>query len=95
MQWRIFAASSFALCALSSLVIFGQEAGELKLRVDTTLVQIPVAVTDSQNRFILGLQKNDFQLFEDGVEQKVAIFSGEDAPLSVGLVFDERRQHGL
>ena len=61
----------------------------LNLRVDATLVQIPVAVTDSQNRFVLGLQKEDFHLTEDGVEQTVAHFSGEDAPLSVGLVFDE------
>jgi VWFA-related protein len=61
----------------------------LNLRVETTLVLIPVAVTDSQNRFVLGLQKNDFHLLEDSVEQNVAHFSGEDAPLSVGLVFDE------
>jgi VWFA-related protein len=57
--------------------------------VDTTLVQIPVAVTDSLNRFVLGLQKEDFHLLEDGVEQNVVHFSGEDAPLSVGLAFDE------
>ena len=50
---------------------------------------IPVAVTDPLNRFVLGLQKEDFHLSEDGVEQNVAHFSGEDAPLSVGLVFDE------
>jgi len=61
----------------------------LTLRVQTTLVQIPVAVTDSFNRFVLGLQKNDFHLLEDGVEQDIARFSGEDAPISVGLVFDE------
>jgi Ca-activated chloride channel homolog len=66
-----------------------QESAGLTLRVDTTLVQIPVAVTDSLNRFVLGLQKEDFHLFEDGVEQNVAHFSGEDAPLSVGLAFDE------
>jgi Ca-activated chloride channel homolog len=59
------------------------------LRVYTTLVLIPVSVTDAQNRFVLGLQKEDFQLFEDGVKQDVANFSSEDAPLSVGLVFDE------
>jgi len=41
------------------------------------------------NRFVLGLEKKDFQLFENGVEQNVAFFSGEDAPLSVGLLFDE------
>jgi Ca-activated chloride channel family protein len=58
-------------------------------RVDTTLVVIPAAVTDSLNRFVLGLQKEDFHLFEDGVEQTLAQFSGEDAPLSIGLVFDE------
>jgi len=61
----------------------------LNLRVETTLVQIPVAVTDSLNRFVLGLQKEDFHLFEDGVELNIAHFSGEDAPISVGLVFDE------
>jgi VWFA-related protein len=66
-----------------------RQASGLKLRVDTTLVLIPVAVTDSLNRFVLGLQKEDFHLFEDTVEQKVAHFSGEDVPLSVGLVFDE------
>jgi Ca-activated chloride channel homolog len=66
-----------------------QESTGLTLHVDTTLVQIPVAVTDSLNRFVLGLQKEDFHLFEDGVEQNVAHFSGEDAPLSIGLVFDE------
>ncbi len=58
-------------------------------RADTNLVVIPVAVTDPLNRFVLGLQKADFHLLEDGVEQNVAHFSGEDAPLSVGLVFDE------
>jgi VWFA-related protein len=58
-------------------------------RADTNLVVIPVAVTDTVNRFVLGLQKADFHLFEDGVEQNIAHFSGEDAPLSVGLVFDE------
>ena len=59
------------------------------LRVYTTLVLIPVSVTDAQNRFVLGLQKDDFQLLEDGVKQDIADFSSEDAPLSVGLVFDE------
>jgi hypothetical protein len=65
-----------------------QDAGTT-LRVETTLVQIPVAVTDSVNRFALGLQKQDFHLLEDGVEQDIGHFSGEGAPLSVGLAFDE------
>jgi Ca-activated chloride channel homolog len=91
-------ASALALCVLLPGPTFGQETAgakasepdtALNLRVDTTLVLIPAAVTDSLNRFVLGLQKDDFHLLEDNVEQNVAHFSGEDAPLSVGLVFDE------
>lgn len=58
------------------------------MRVETTLVVIPVTVTDGSNRFVLGLEKDNFKLFEDGVEQKVKQFAGEDAPLSVGLLVD-------
>jgi Ca-activated chloride channel homolog len=59
-----------------------------RFNVDTTLVLIPANVTDPANRFVLGLQKQDFQILEDGSEQTIAHFSGEDTPLSVGLVFD-------
>jgi VWFA-related protein len=51
-------------------------------------VVIPVSVTDAQNRFVLGLRQGDFKLLDNGVEQPVAHFSGEDVPLSIGLVFD-------
>jgi Ca-activated chloride channel homolog len=58
------------------------------LRIDTTLVQINVTVTDPLNRFVTGLEKEHFRLFEDKIEQKIRDFSSEDAPLSIGLVFD-------
>jgi Ca-activated chloride channel homolog len=58
------------------------------IRVDTTLVLIPVTVTDPLNRFVTGLEKENFKVFEDKKEQTVQQFSSEDAPLSVGLVFD-------
>ena len=63
-------------------------------RAHSDLVLIPVTVTDTLNRFVLGFQQQDFQLFEDGVEQNVAVFSGEDAPLSVGVLFDESGSMG-
>jgi Ca-activated chloride channel homolog len=59
-----------------------------RFNVDSTLVLIPVTVTDRLNRFVLGLGQQDFHLLEDGIEQTIAHFSGEDVPLSVGLVFD-------
>jgi VWFA-related protein len=45
-------------------------------------------VTDPLNRFVTGLERENFRLFEDKSEQKVTHFASEDAPLSVGLVFD-------
>jgi Ca-activated chloride channel homolog len=58
------------------------------IRIDTTLVQINVTVTDPLNRFVTGLEKEHFRLFEDKNEQIISDFSSEDAPLSIGLVFD-------
>jgi Ca-activated chloride channel family protein len=58
------------------------------IRVDSTLVLIPVTVTDPLNRFVTGLEKENFRIFEDKSEQQVLQFSSEDAPLSVGVVFD-------
>ena len=58
------------------------------IRIDKTLVQINVTVTDPLNRFVTGLEKEHFKLFEDRIEQEIADFSSEDAPLSIGLVFD-------
>jgi Ca-activated chloride channel homolog len=66
----------------------GQNDPTPHFNVGTTLVLIPANVTDPSNRFVLGLERQDFHLFEDGVEQTIAHFSGEDTPLSVGVVFD-------
>jgi len=58
------------------------------IRIDTTLVLIPVSVTDPMSRFVTGLEKENFKIYEDKVEQEIVQFSSEDAPLSVGVVFD-------
>jgi VWFA-related protein len=58
------------------------------IRVHTELVLIPVTVTDPMNRFVTGLEKEHFRVFEDKTEQAVSHFASEDAPLSVGVVFD-------
>ena len=57
-------------------------------RLDVKLVQIPITVTDLRDRPVLGLQKEEFRVFEDGVEQQLATFSLVDSPVSVGLIFD-------
>lgn len=58
------------------------------LSVEVSLVLVPVTVTDRTGRTILGLGRNKFKVFEDGLPQEIVSFSNEDAPSSVGLVFD-------
>jgi Ca-activated chloride channel family protein len=58
------------------------------LRVDTSLVLIPVSVNDPLNRPVTGLDKENFRLFDDRVEQSIVQFAMDDEPVAVGLVFD-------
>ncbi len=74
--------------ALGFVVIVVSAQRTSNLRIDTTLVLIPVAVYDNIGRFVTDLDKDNFKLYEDKVEQDVAHVSSEDAPLSVGIVFD-------
>ena len=65
-----------------------EEGRSANIRVDTNLVLINVTVRDPLNRFVTGLEKEHFKLLEDKVEQRISQFASEDAPLSIGLVFD-------
>ena len=58
------------------------------IHVNSDLVVIPVTVTDGKGRVVDGLQKEHFALYEDKVEQQITHFASEDAPVSIGLVFD-------
>ena len=67
---------------------FEPEAPAAHLRIDTSLVQIPVQVSTDLGAPITGLSRESFRIFEDGVEQKITHFSQDDAPISIGVVFD-------
>ena len=58
------------------------------IRVDVNLVLVPFTVTDEKDRLVTGLEKTDFELYEDNAQQKIKSFATEDAPLSIGIVFD-------
>jgi Ca-activated chloride channel family protein len=58
------------------------------VRVNTTLVTIPVSVMDREGRYAPNLRKEDFRLWEDGVEQQIAFFATVDKPFSVVLTID-------
>ena len=58
------------------------------MRVNTTLVSIPVSVMDRDGKYIPNLRKEDFRIWEDGVEQQVAYFASTEKPFTVALLID-------
>ena len=58
------------------------------IRFDTALVHVPVTVMDRYGRYVPQLRRDNFRLFENGVEQKIAYFATNDAPFSVVLLID-------
>jgi Ca-activated chloride channel family protein len=59
-----------------------------RIRLNVDMVLVPVTVTDPMNRLVTGLEREDFQLFENSGPQKIATFASEDAPVSIGIIFD-------
>jgi len=66
----------------------GFKEGATILRENTEVVTLTATVTDAYNRLVTGLDRSHFEVFEDKVKQKIEYFSDEDAPASVGIVFD-------
>jgi VWFA-related protein len=58
------------------------------VRVNTTLVSIPVSVSDRDGKYIPNLRKEDFRIWEDGGEQQVAYFASTEKPFTVALLID-------
>ena len=58
------------------------------LRIDSSLVLVPVHVMNSLGASVTGLQRDTFRLFEDQTEQAISSFYTDDAPVSIGFLFD-------
>ena len=85
--------AAIVVALVSALVITAsgqesQEAQGFRFRTGVELINVTATVTDSNGRFVSGLRKEDFQLFEDGQEQAITHFNAERVPVSLGLVVD-------
>ncbi len=58
------------------------------VRVNTTLVTIPVSVLDRDGKYVPSIRQNEFRIWEDGVEQEIAFFATVEKPFTVALVLD-------
>ncbi len=64
-----------------------EDDGEI-IKIETNLVTMPVSVLDRNGRFISGLTQQDFQIFENGVSQKIEYFQSVEQPFTVVLMID-------
>jgi len=62
--------------------------GSERMKVNVNLVLLPVTITDFMNRPVIGLEKDNFKVFEGKELQDIRHFSGEDIPVSLGVIFD-------
>jgi VWFA-related protein len=84
-----------ALAAFLTLPICASLASTLQekqtdtpIKVQTTLVSVPVIVSDHQGRYISGLKAGDFKLYQDRAEQPIAYFDAAEEPLNIALLID-------
>jgi Ca-activated chloride channel family protein len=93
---------TLAACALFVFPALAQVAGPLTpigpaeqakfageaIRTEVALALVNVTATDPNGRLVTGLERENFRVFEDGIEQEIIAFSSEDVPVSIGLIFD-------
>jgi len=77
------------------VIVGGDEAARLaasspgsNIRIDVNLVLVPMTVTDPMNRLVTGLEKENFFLTDNNIPQTIKTFATQDAPLTIGIVFD-------
>jgi len=102
-NWISFRVVAVAVCALFATSAFNQTQGPVKppkesaepqakpgqgIKVDVSMTLVNLTVTDPLDRLVTGLERENFRVYEDGVEQEVLTLSSEDVPVSIGLVFD-------
>src|SRR5260370_14741281 len=80
-----------------TLVVFAQnlpQSSVFKIQTDVELVLLDVSVKDPDGGYVSGLTKEQFQVYENGVPQKVSHFAIADEPVTIGLVMDDSGSMG-
>jgi Ca-activated chloride channel homolog len=89
-MWRLWnpvtATLWFPICLLNGQP--GAGYTDYKIVSDVKLVLLDVAVRNSEGAFASGLRREHFHVFDNGKEQPVSVFSGEDTPVTVGILID-------
>ena len=85
---RLLTASVIAAGAVASLTGQDQDQGNVSFKSGVELINVTATVTDGDGRFVSGLRKEDFTVYEDGERQEITHFNNERAPVSLGIALD-------
>lgn len=92
LRWSLPASVAAIALAGGGTSLVGQQQppdeGGFKFRSGVDLVNVTATVTDTTGRFVPGLRKEDFLVYEDGRPQTITNFSNERVPVSLGIVLD-------
>src|SRR5262245_24697998 len=98
MRFPIWITTLMVGCLLWMSPVYGQDRntdqGQQRsdvIKLNTDLVTLPVMVSDRYGRFVAGLARQDFKVYEDGVLQEVSSFSSTEEPFNVALLIDTSR----
>src|SRR5215213_1438452 len=79
---------TLSFAALTTATVLAQEQDDERVVINARLVSVNVSVTDARGVQVKGLGKDRFEVFSDNVRQQITHFSSEEAPLSIGIVYD-------
>lgn len=85
---KVLIACLSALCLFPPLGFAQSDAGPPRFTIEVPTVLVRVTVTDPLNRYVVGLEKDHFRVFEDKVEQTISHFSNDKSAISVGIILD-------
>ena len=72
----------------SSSEVAPSDSSHRPVKVGVDLVLVPVTVRDQKDHLVIGLRKDNFNVFDQGQKEVIRHLSSEDAPVSVGIIFD-------
>ena len=76
------------ICASLASTLAQERQTDAPIKVQTTLVSVPVIVSDRQGRYVSGLKVADFKLYQDRAEQPISVFDAVEEPLNIALLLD-------
>lgn len=84
----LFAIVLFTLTIFSPILAQVEEDSDDIITVETRLVSVPVMISDRDGRFVSGMKKEQFKIYQDGVEQEIAFFGDDHEPINIALLLD-------